>query len=68
METLLVAGLIAFTGPLTAAILTWRSRNNNRPINPQDPDKTPVGQVSVGWFMREMKKTVKKAIKESSDE
>ncbi len=67
METILVAALIAFTGPLTAAILTWRGRNNNRPVNPRDPDKTPVGQVSVGWFMEEMKKTVKEAVKETKE-
>lgn len=67
MEPLLIAGLIAFTGPLTAAILTWRGRNNNRPINPADPDKTPVGQVSVGWFMREIKKAVKEAVKETEE-
>jgi hypothetical protein len=68
VEPLLIAGLIAFTGPLTAAILTWRGRNNNRPVNPRDPDKTPVGQVSVGWFMAEIKRTIKTAIKESADD
>ncbi len=64
MEAILVAALIAFTGPLTAAILTWRGRNNNRPVNPRDPDKTLVGQVSVGWFLAEIKKAVKEAVKE----
>ena len=65
MDALLIAALISIIGVIAAALIAGifgLLRRNG--LNPKDPDKTPIAQCSVGWFMREMEKSVARGVAE----
>jgi len=58
-----LAGIV-ITGQFAIIITIWRRRNNrnnnssNRYLhsNPHDPDNDALGDVTVGWWQKEMQK------------
>lgn len=55
----LIVGLTSLIG-----VLLRRNSNNNRRLyaNPNDPDKVPLGDVTVGWWEKKMKGYTKEIV------
>ena len=61
------AALIAFAAIVLGGqgLALFLNRRNHRPAqNPHDPDDVRLGDVSVGWWQREMRELVRDAVAE----
>lgn len=64
-----IAGLAAAVGKMALDRRNVPTNNNARRLykNPHDPDKIPLGDVTVGWWQREMGLYTKEIVKAVED-
>lgn len=59
-----LAALITAIALVVVALISGAFLRNRKPLNPPDPDKALIGQVSVGWFMKEFEEKMASAVAE----